>query len=53
MEIAKISGEGVSELPNPRTDWQQIWRGWLRRSWLHACQNSKRSPHWGCCGVCV
>jgi len=30
-----------------------MWRGWLRRRWLPACQNSKRSPHWRRGGVCV
>jgi len=35
MEIVKFRG---SELPNPWTDLQWIWRGWLcRRS--PACQN--------------
>ena len=37
----------------PRTDWQKIWRGWLRRRWLPACQTSKRTPHWGRGDVCV
>jgi len=46
MGIAKFRG-GESELPNPWTDCQKIWRGWLRRWWLTTCQNAKLLPHWG------
>ena len=48
---SKISGVRTPKLLNRLT--KKIWRGWLRRRWLPACQNSKRTPHLGRGGVCV
>jgi len=53
MEIAKFRGVRT---PKPLHRLIKIWRGprgWLRQQWLPACQNSKRTPHWGRGGVCV
>ena len=50
MEIVKFRGQN-SQTPEPID--KKICRGWLRRRWLPARQNSKRSPHWGRGGVCV
>jgi len=53
MKIAKFWGVWNSELQNPSSDWQTIAVGDIRRRWLPACQNSKRSPQLGRGGVCV
>jgi len=33
---------GVSELPNPSTDYHKTWHGW----WCWRCVPSNRSPQW-------
>jgi len=44
---------GVSERQNRFTDCHKIWRGWLRRRFDPARQNSNRSPQWGRPGIWV